>query len=102
MVAADCVGFAYGNFHNDFIRDKKVIIACPKSDQGKDIYIQKLKQLVDEARVRTVTVVTMEVPCCGGLFQMVQFALEDTGRKVPVREVVIGIRGEVLHEEWVL
>ncbi len=101
LVAADCAGFAYGNFHNDFIKGRKMVIACPKLDQGKDIYIQKLVRLIDESRVNTITTIIMEVPCCGGLSQMVQMAVQRANRKVPVKEVVISIRGEVLAEEWV-
>ncbi|HKI88916.1 MAG TPA: 4Fe-4S binding protein [Draconibacterium sp.] len=101
LVAADCAGFAYGNFHNDFIKGKKLVIACPKLDQGKDIYIQKLTRLIDEARVNTITIVIMEVPCCGGLSQMVKMAVQMASRKVPVKEVMISIRGEVLEEEWI-
>ncbi|MFV0593578.1 MAG: ATP-binding protein [Draconibacterium sp.] len=101
LVAADCAGFAYGNFHNDFIKGRKMVIACPKLDQGKDIYVQKLTRLIDDARVNTITVVIMEVPCCGGLSQMVEMATQMASRKVPVKEVVISIRGEVLSEEWI-
>ncbi len=101
LVAADCVGFAYGNFHNDFIKGKKMVIACPKLDQGKEVYIQKLTHLIDNARVNTITAVIMEVPCCGGLSQMIQIAAQNASRKVPIKEVVISIRGEVLSEEWV-
>lgn len=100
LVAADCAGFAYGNFHNDFIKGRKMVIACPKLDQGKDIYVQKLVKLIDESRVNTITVVIMEVPCCGGLSQMVKMATQMASRKVPVKEVVIGIKGDVLSEEW--
>lgn len=101
LIAADCAGFAYGNFHNDFIKGRKMVIACPKLDTGKEIYIQKMTRLIDEARVNTITVVVMEVPCCGGLSQMVQMATQAASRKVPVKEVMISIRGEVLSEEWV-
>ncbi len=101
LVAADCAGFAYGNFHNDFIKGRKMVIACPKLDQGKDIYIQKLTRLIDEARVNTITVVVMEVPCCGGLSQIVQMATQSASRKVPVKKVVVGIKGEILTEEWI-
>ena len=101
LVAADCAGFAYGNFHNDFIKGKKMVIACPKLDQSKDMYIQKLIRLIDEAKVNTITVVIMEVPCCGGLSQMVSVATQMASRKVPVKEVVVSIRGEVISEEWV-
>ena len=101
LVAADCAAFSYGNFHQEFIKGRKLVIACPKLDQGKEIYIQKLIRLIEEARVNTITTVIMEVPCCGGLSQMVQMAVQHASRKVPVKEVVIGIKGEVLHEEWV-
>ena len=101
LVAADCAGFAYGNFHNDFIKGRKMVIACPKLDQGTDIYIQKLTRLIDEARVNTITVVIMEVPCCGGFSQMVRMATQMASRKVPIKETVISIRGEILSEEWI-
>ncbi|WP_320111083.1 4Fe-4S binding protein [Draconibacterium orientale] len=100
LIAADCAGFAYGNFHNDFIKGRKMVIACPKLDQGKDIYVQKLVKLIDESRVNTITVVIMEVPCCGGLSQMVKMATQMASRKVPVKEVVIGIKGDILSDEW--
>jgi NAD-dependent dihydropyrimidine dehydrogenase PreA subunit len=100
LVAADCAGFAYGNFHNDFIKGKKVVIACPKLDQGKEVYIQKLTHLIDTAQVNTITAVIMEVPCCGGLSQMIQIAAQNASRKVPIKEVVISIKGEILSEEW--
>lgn len=101
LVAADCVSFAYGNFHNDYIKGKKMVIACPKLDQGQDVYMQKLVSLIDEARVNTITSVIMEVPCCGGLFQMVKMATQMATRKVPVKKVIISTRGEVIAEEWV-
>ncbi len=78
-----------------------MVIACPKLDQGTDIYIQKLTRLIDDARVNTISVVIMEVPCCGGLSQMVRMATQMASRKVPVKEIVISIRGEILSEEWI-
>ncbi len=101
LIAADCAGFAYGNFHEDYMKGRKMVIACPKLDQGQDIYIQKLVRLIDEARVNTITTVIMEVPCCSGLSQMVKMATQMASRKVPTKEVIISIRGEVLSEEWV-
>ncbi|MCF6357905.1 MAG: 4Fe-4S ferredoxin [Draconibacterium sp.] len=101
LIAADCAGFSYGNFHEDFIKGRKMVIACPKLDQGQDVYIQKLVLLINEAKVNTITVVIMEVPCCGGLSQMVGVATQMASRKVPVKEVIISTRGEVLREEWV-
>ncbi|MFW6290584.1 MAG: ATP-binding protein [Mariniphaga sp.] len=100
LVAADCAAFAYGNFHQKFIAGKKVVIACPKLDQGREIYIQKLIRLIDEAKVNTITVVVMEVPCCSGLTGMVQAALGEASRKVPVKHAVIGIERELLNEQW--
>lgn len=101
LIAADCAGFAYANFHNDFIKGRKVVIACPKLDSGKDVYLQKLVRLIDESRVNTITVVIMEVPCCGGLSQLVKLATQTASRKAPVKEVIIGIQGKILSEEWV-
>jgi len=101
LVAADCAGFSYGNFHNDFIKGRKMVIACPKLDHGTDSYIEKLVTLINVSKVNTITVVIMEVPCCGGLSRMVQMATQMASRKVPVKEVVIGIKGDVLSEEWI-
>ncbi|SHF42684.1 4Fe-4S binding domain-containing protein [Mariniphaga anaerophila] len=102
LVAADCAAFAYENFHQRFISGKKMVIACPKLDQGKDIYIQKLVRLINETKVNTITVVIMEVPCCGGLINLVQTAVAHAERKVPVKVVVISTRGEILSEEWTI
>ena len=102
LVAADCAGFAHGDFHRRFMAGKKMVIACPKLDSGKEIYLQKFIRLIDEAKVNTITTVVMEVPCCGGLVQLVQAAVNHASRKVPVKIVVISTRGEVLSEEWAL
>lgn len=101
LVAADCAAFAHGSFHQTFIKGKKLVIACPKLDQGKEIYVEKLVRLIEESKVNTITVVVMEVPCCGGLSQLVEIAIERASRKIPVKEIVVGIRGDVLAEEWI-
>jgi len=101
LIAADCTAFSLGAFHTRFIKGKSVVIACPKLDQGTDIYIEKIKVLVDQAQVNTITVVIMEVPCCSGLLSMVKQAVEGATRKVPVKLVVAGVRGSILREEWV-
>ena len=101
VVAADCTAFAYGNFHNEFIKDKAIVIACPKLDDGHEIYVEKLQALIEDAKVNTLTVVTMEVPCCGGLLAMVKQAAAASKRKVPVKSVVVGIGGALKSEEWV-
>jgi len=101
LIAADCAAFAHGDFHRKFISGKKMVIACPKPDQGKNIYIQKFIRLINEAKVNTITVVIMEVPCCDGLIGMVQTAPSHAERNVPVKVAVISTRGEVHSEEWV-
>jgi ferredoxin len=101
VVAADCTAFSFGDFHRNYIKGKKVVIACPKLDDGQDIYFDKIQKLVDVASINTITVIIMEVPCCGGLLQLVKSAVLQTNRKVPVKKIVIGIQGEVLAEEWV-
>lgn len=101
LVAADCVAFSLGNFHNNYLQGRKLAIACPKLDSNKDIYLRKLASLIDDARVNTITVMTMEVPCCGGLLQLVVNAAQVAKRKVPVKSVTVGIQGEILSEDWV-
>ena len=100
VVAADCTAYAYGNFHQDFIKGKTIVIACPKLDDGQEIYAEKLQALIEDAMINTLTVVTMEVPCCGGLLAMVKQAAAASKRKVPIKHVVIGIQGAIKSEEW--
>jgi hypothetical protein len=99
-VAADCVAFSHGDFHRTFLTGKKLVIACPKLDHSLETYIQKLISLIDEARVNTITVIIMEVPCCGGLVQMVRQAVAQSHRLVPIKSIVVGIKGDVLADEW--
>ncbi len=101
VIAADCVAFSYGNFHNEFLKGRSLVIACPKLDSNKEIYVEKIKIMVADAKVNTLTVLLMEVPCCGGLLHMTQQGVEQSGRKVPIKAVTVGISGKILHEEWV-
>ena len=100
LLAADCVAFALGDFHRDYLRGKTLAIACPKLDDGQEIYVEKLKALVDVARINTLTVMIMQVPCCRGLLQLASQALEQASRKVPLKCVIVGLQGEILQEEW--
>jgi NAD-dependent dihydropyrimidine dehydrogenase PreA subunit len=100
LVAADCVAFSHGDFHRTFLTGKKLVIACPKLDQSMETYIQKLIRLIDEAKVNTITVMIMEVPCCGGLVQMVRKASDLAHRIVPIKAIVVGIKGDILQDEW--
>jgi NAD-dependent dihydropyrimidine dehydrogenase PreA subunit len=101
LVSADCVAYSLGNFHSKHLQNKSLVIACPKLDSNMEVYEQKLTALVDHAGVNTITVMIMEVPCCGGLLQLVRSATSKAQRKVPVKAVQVGIQGEILSEEWV-
>jgi NAD-dependent dihydropyrimidine dehydrogenase PreA subunit len=101
LLAADCTAYALGDFHQRFLKDKALAIACPKLDEGQDIYLAKLIAMIDEARINTLTVLIMQVPCCGGLLRMAQQAVEQADRKIPIKKVVVGIKGEILQEDWV-
>jgi NAD-dependent dihydropyrimidine dehydrogenase PreA subunit len=101
LLAADCVAFSMGGFHNNHLKGKSLAIACPKLDQGTESYVEKLTAMIDVAKLNTITIMMMEVPCCGGLLQMVRTALGNATRKVPVKEIIVAINGEVLKEEWV-
>jgi NAD-dependent dihydropyrimidine dehydrogenase PreA subunit len=101
LLAADCVAFSMGGFHSNHLKGKSLAIACPKLDHGTESYVEKLTAMIDISKVNTITVMMMEVPCCGGLLQMVRNALSNASRKVPVKKMIVGINGEVLQEEWV-
>jgi Fe-S-cluster-containing hydrogenase component 2 len=101
LLAADCVAHAYAEFHRDFLRGKTLIIACPKLDEGQDIYLEKLVALIDQAEIKSITVAIMEVPCCSGLLRMIQAAVNRASRKIPVECSVMGIQGRILEMETV-
>jgi len=100
VLAADCVAFAMGNFHSRFMKGKSIAIACPKLDTNKESYIQKLTSMIADTRINSLTVVMMEVPCCGGLLQMAQMARTNAGRNVPVKQTIVSLKGEILDDEW--
>jgi hypothetical protein len=101
LLTADCVGYALGGFHPEYLKGKSLAIACPKLDEGQDIYQEKIKAWIDDAKINTLTVLIMQVPCCMGLLNLAQQAAKAATRKVPVKYVVVGIQGEILKEEWV-
>jgi NAD-dependent dihydropyrimidine dehydrogenase PreA subunit len=101
VIAADCTAYAIGDFHRRFMKGKSLAIACPKLDSNLEVYVKKIRVMIEEAHVNTISVIIMKVPCCQGLLQMVQQALQNSSRKVPVKAVVVGIEGEILKEEWV-
>jgi len=93
LLAAHCAPFAYADFHQDFLKDHALLIACPKLDDV-DAHLQKLTEIVQQSSLKSITVARMEVPCCGGLTWLAEKAIEQSGRDIPLNEVVISIRGE--------
>lgn len=100
VLSADCVAYSYADFHKDFLKGKSLAIACPKLDEGQDVYIEKISEMIDNAKINTLTVVIMEVPCCRGLLQIAQQGLAKAKRKIPIKIIVISLKGQVLKEEW--
>lgn len=100
VLAADCVPFAMGDFHNTYLKGKALAIACPKLDGDQEIYVEKIRSLYEDAKINSLTVTIMQVPCCRGLLGMAMQALDASSRKVPVKAVVVSLQGEVLQEDW--
>jgi ferredoxin len=96
LVAADCTAFALGSFHQDLLRGKKLVIACPKLDETEG-YMEKLAEIIRQNGLRSLTVAIMTVPCCSGLERLVRRAVEDSGVALDVKKVVIGIDGAVVQ-----
>lgn len=95
LVAADCTAYAYGDFHNRFIKNHITLIGCPKLDEGD--YAEKLTQIIAENEIKSVTVVRMEVPCCGGIENAVKRALQASGKFIPWQVVTISTDGRILE-----
>lgn len=94
LIAADCTAYAYGNFHNEFIRNRITLIGCPKLDDGD--YSEKLTQIIAGNNIKSVTIVRMEVPCCGGLENAAKRALQASGKFIPWNVVTISTDGKIL------
>ena len=94
LVAADCTAYAYGNFHNEFIRNRITLIGCPKLDDVD--YTEKLTAIIANNDIKSVTVVRMEVPCCGGIEYAVKQALKTSGKFIPWNVVTISTDGKIL------
>ncbi len=93
LIAADCVPFAYANFHDDFLKGRTLVVGCPKLDNAT-FYKEKLTEIFKRSNIRSVTVVNMEVPCCFGLHHLVKEALDSSGKAIPLRQEIIGIKGD--------
>ena len=95
VIAADCAGYAAGDFHERFLRGRTIAIGCPKFDSDQDSYRDKIRRLIDDAKISSLTVVIMEVPCCGGLLKLAIDAAEASTRSIPVHAQMLGIDGQV-------
>jgi ferredoxin len=97
LLAADCTAFSTVNFHSRFIKGKKLVIACPKLDDAQ-LYYEKLTEMFRTNSIKSITVVRMEVPCCGGLIYLTKESVKASGKDIPIKEIVLGIKGDILGE----
>jgi Pyruvate/2-oxoacid:ferredoxin oxidoreductase delta subunit len=98
LLAADCAAFSFGSFHPKYLEGKALAIACPKLDNPQG-YVEKLAAMITEAGIKSITIVMMQVPCCRGLDQFVELAMQAAGTRIPVRRVIVGIEGGILLDE---
>jgi Fe-S-cluster-containing hydrogenase component 2 len=101
LLSADCVGYSLGDFHKDYLKGRSLSIACPKLDSNRDVYLDKLVSMIDDAKINTLTVMTMEVPCCSGLLGLAKKAKENAKRNIQIKSIIVSVKGEILKEEWV-
>jgi NAD-dependent dihydropyrimidine dehydrogenase PreA subunit len=99
VLAADCTAFVYSRFQHQFMKNNSIAIACPKLDNQKDFYVEKLTEMINHSSITSLTVIIMEVPCCRGLWQMALQAQANATRKIPVNKVIIGINGSQLFDK---
>lgn len=97
LLAADCCGFVYPDFHKDFLKGKSLAIACPKLDSNKQIYLEKLVTMINESNLKSITVLIMQVPCCGGLVHLVQQAIDISKSNIQVMVTVLSNTGKILQ-----
>ncbi len=100
LVTADCVPFAYANYHNDFLKGKAVVVGCPKLDDTR-YYAEKLGDIIKLNDLESITVLRMEVPCCSGIAQAAKIGRDNSGINIPIKVVTISIEGEVLKREYI-
>jgi len=98
LISADCAPFAFADFHTKLLPGKILLIGCPKLDDA-NVYVEKLGQIFANSGVKSITIIRMEVPCCGGLTQIIKKALATSGANIPVAEVTIGISGDIIGEQ---
>lgn len=97
LVAADCTAFTVQNFHERFLKDRKLMIGCPKLDNAQ-LYVEKFTEIFSNIPIRKVTCLRMEVPCCSGMTAVLKEAIKLSGKDIPLDETIIGVKGDVLGE----
>ncbi len=101
LLAADCTAFACGDFHNRFLKGKMLAVACPKLDSNTQSYVDKLSEMIDGAMIDTLTVIIMEVPCCGGLVKIAEMGRQQAERHIPIKVIILSIKGDIIRENWI-
>ncbi|MDP2924485.1 MAG: 4Fe-4S binding protein [Candidatus Omnitrophota bacterium] len=96
LIAADCVSFSYANFHQRLLKGKILIIFCPKLDNAKDVYVEKLTQIIKNNEIKSLTLVHMEVPCCFGLVSIAEEAVKALGKNIIIKNYTISIKGDII------
>lgn len=100
LVASDCTAFAIRDFHDTYLKDRKVLIGCPKLDDAM-FYVEKFTEILTNIPIKSITCLRMEVPCCGGMTAVLLEALKRSGKKIPFTEIVVGVKGAKLAERKV-
>ena len=100
LITADCVPYAYANYHNEFLKDRAVVIGCPKLDEVES-YVRKLTDIIKTNDLESITVLKMEVPCCGGMASAAKAARDNSGIEIPIKVVTIGIEGEIKGKQYI-
>lgn len=98
LISADCVPFAYGGLHQDFLKGKTLVTGCPKFDDT-DLYLQKLTEIVKVNNIRSITLLKMEVPCCSGMKRIAELAIAASGKNIPIESVTISLEGDVNYRK---
>jgi ferredoxin len=101
LLVADCVAYAYGDFHKDYLDRKVLAIACPKLDSNLEEYLEKLSAFIKDAQIASLTVMTMEVPCCRGLLALAKQAASLSSRKISIKSIIVGIKGNIIKKETI-
>lgn len=100
LLAADCTAFAVDNFQSNFLKGKKLAIACPKLDSNIDHYLEKLESMIDDSKIDMLTVLIMEVHCCSGLVSIAKTARDRAKRHIPIKVIMVSVKGVLKKEEW--